>query len=254
VKEYQNQIIKKGVTVVWNNQKISLVMPTYREKNSIRDCILKFLETEIFDQIIIVDNNAEKGTLEAISDLEVAVTYETKQGYGAAIKKGLRIASGDLIIICEPDGTFTPSDVFKLLSYSKECDVVFGSRTVQTFIWGDANMGWFLRWGNWAVAKYLELLFNTSYMSDVGCTFRLLNRKSVNFINSLMLSDASSFGLEMQVAILKLKQLRYVQIPVNYGSRVGASTITGEVGKSIKLGLRMIFIITRQRLNFSGRN
>ena len=115
-------------------------------------------------------------------------------------------------------------------------------------------MGLFLRWGNWAVAKYLEVLFNTSYMSDVGCTFRLLNRKSVNFINSLTLSDKSSYGLEIQVAVVQSKHLKYVQIPVNYGTRVGESTITGEVSKSIKLGLRMILIITKQRLSFRGRN
>ena len=35
-------------------------------------------------------------------------------------------------------------------------------------------MDWFLRWGNWAVAKLVELLFNTSHLSDVGCTYRLL--------------------------------------------------------------------------------
>jgi glycosyltransferase involved in cell wall biosynthesis len=239
---------------MWNDQKISLVMPTYREKDSIRDCILKFLDTNVFDEIIIVDNNAEEGTLEAISGLGILVANEKRQGYGAAIKNGLRQASGDIVVICEPDGTFTPADIFKLLSYSKECDVVFGSRTVQAFIWGDANMGWFLRWGNWAVAKYLEVLFNTSYMSDVGCTFRLLNRKSVNFINSLSLSDKSSYGLEIQVAVVKSKQLKYVQIPVNYGTRVGESTITGEVSKSIKLGLRMILIITRQRFSFRTRN
>jgi glycosyltransferase involved in cell wall biosynthesis len=239
---------------MWNDQKVSLVMPTYREKDSIRECIMKFVETGIFDEIVIVDNNAEEGTLDAISDLGVIITKEKNQGYGAAIKKGFRQVSGDIVILCEPDGTFTPADVFKLLSYSRECDVVFGSRTVQTFIWGDANMGWFLRWGNWAVAKFLEVLFNTSYMSDVGCTFRLLNRKSLNFVNSQSLSDKSSYGLEIQVAVVKSKQLKYVQIPVNYGTRVGESTITGEVGKSIKLGLRMIWIISRERFNFSGRN
>lgn len=232
---------------MWNELKVSLVVPTYREKNSIRDCLSKFLETTIIDEIVVVDNNAEEGTLEAISDLQVTVLTEARQGYGAAIKKGLRHASGEIVIICEPDGTFTPEDVYKLLSYAKECDVVFGSRTVQTFIWGDANMGWFLRWGNWAVAKFLEVLFNTSYMSDVGCTFRLLNRKSVNFINAQLLSDSSSYGLEIQVAVVKSKQLKYVQIPVNYGTRTGESTITGEIGKSIKLGMKMIWIILRER-------
>ena len=235
---------------MWNDLKISLVIPTYREKDSIRDCLTRFAETQIIDEVIVVDNNAEDGTREAISDLQAMVIQEPTQGYGAAIKKGLRSTSGDLIIICEPDGTFTPSDVFKLLAYAEECDVVFGSRTVQTFIWGDANMGLFLRWGNWAVAKFLEVLFNTSYMSDVGCTFRLLNRNSVNFINSLSLSNKSSYGLEMQVAIVKSKKLKYVQIPVNYGTRVGQSTITGDFTKSFKLGLRMIRIIISKRFAF----
>ena len=37
-------------------------------------------------------------------------------------------------------------------------------------------MDWFLRWGNWGVAKLIEVLFNTSHLSDVGCTYRLLRR------------------------------------------------------------------------------
>ena len=54
-----------------------------------------------------------------------------------------------------------------------------GSRTVSNFIWDGANMGWFLQWGNWAVAKTIEVLFNTSYLSDVGCTFRVISRDLV---------------------------------------------------------------------------
>ena len=38
-------------------------------------------------------------------------------------------------------------------------------------------MGSFLKWGNWAVAKMVELMFNTSHLSDVGCTYRLLRRQ-----------------------------------------------------------------------------
>ena len=59
---------------------------------------------------------------------------------------------------------------------------MFGSRTVSTFIWSGANMDWFLRWGNWAVAKLIEVLYNTPYLSDVGCTYRLLSRECVERI------------------------------------------------------------------------
>ena len=77
-------------------------------------------------------------------------------------------------MLAEPDGTFLPEDIVKLLVYSGECDVVFGTRTTRELIWADANMDWFLRWGNWAVAKLIEVLFNTNHLSDVGCTYRLL--------------------------------------------------------------------------------
>ena len=53
---------------------------------------------------------------------------------------------------------------------------MFGTRTTRELIWGGANMGWFLKWGNWAVAKMVEVLFNTSHLSDVGCTYRLIDR------------------------------------------------------------------------------
>jgi glycosyltransferase involved in cell wall biosynthesis len=234
---------------MWNNQKVSLVIPTYHEKNSIRDCILRFKATGLIDEIIIVDNNAEVGTFESIFDLNIKIIKEIKQGYGSALKRGLANVTGDLIVLCEPDGTFFPEDLIKLLVYSQECNVVFGSRTVQTFIWKNANMGSFLRWGNWFVAKLLEVLFNTSYMSDVGCTFRLFDSKVSRFILDKELSDKSSFGLEMQVEVVKSKKFSYVQIPIRYGPRIGESTITGEVGKSISLGLRMIKIIFFKRFS-----
>jgi glycosyltransferase involved in cell wall biosynthesis len=56
------------------------------------------------------------------------------QGYGAAIQRGLREVDADLVCICEPDNTFDPSELFKLLPFTHECDVVLGSRTVSTFI------------------------------------------------------------------------------------------------------------------------
>lgn len=227
---------------------ISLVLPTYREKDSLRQCILGFLETEMCSEIIVVDNNSEDGTLETISDLPVRVVHESVQGYGAAIMRGLKEVKTSHVIICEPDGTFSPGDIEKILAYSIDCDVVFGSRTVMTFIWGDANMGVFLRWGNWFVAKLLEVLFNTNYLSDVGCTFRYLNRNALDYVLSLKLSSTSSFGLEMQVALIKSKRFKYVQIPVNYGPRKGESTITGSFRKSFMLGLKMIGIILIARL------
>ena len=76
-------------------------------------------------------------------------------------------------MLAEPDGTFLPRDIGKLLAYSDECEAVFGTRTTRSLIWSGANMGVLLKWGNWAVAKLVEALFNTSHLSDVGCTYKL---------------------------------------------------------------------------------
>ena len=136
-----------------------------------------FFATGVVDEVVVVDNNAQPGTAEEVRRRRARLVHEPRQGYGHATRRGLMEASGDLIVLAEPDGTFLPGDITKLLVYSDECDVVFGTRTTRELIWPEANMALFLRWGNWAVAKLIEFLFNTSHLSDVGCTYRLLRRR-----------------------------------------------------------------------------
>jgi hypothetical protein len=153
----------------------------------------------------------------------------------------------DLICICEPDGTFKPEDLIKLLPFTAECDLVIGSRTVSNFIWTGANMGLFLQWGNWAVAKTIELLFNTSYLSDVGCTFRVVSRERAIKTIRTAKSDGSAFGLEM-LMLAVVDRARIVQVPVNYHPRVGESSVTGDLRKAFRLGLQMLKMILLMRL------
>ena len=87
-------------------------------------------------------------------------------------------ADGDLIVLAEPDGTFLPNDIHGTLAFVGECDAVFGTRTTREAIWHGANMDWFLRWENWAVAKSIEAMFNTTHLSDVGCTYRVFRAAS----------------------------------------------------------------------------
>ena len=85
-------------------------------------------------------------------------------------------AGADLIVLAEPDGTFAGKDVLKLLAFADDFDLVLGTRTTPELIWQEANMGRFLRWGNWVVAKLLQVLFGGPSLSDCGCTLRLLRR------------------------------------------------------------------------------
>lgn len=173
---------------------------------------------------------------------------EPIQGYGSAIRRGFKEATGDLIIVCEPDDTFVAEDLLKLLTYSEDVDIVYGSRTIKNFIWKGANMGWFLRWGNWAVAKMIEVLFNTNYLSDVGCTFRLINRDALNKMQDHFMVRSNFFGPEMMVRGFLMK-ITSVQIPVNYKNRVGVSSVTGSLMKAFTLGIKMIILILSMRLN-----
>ncbi|HUR83554.1 MAG TPA: glycosyltransferase [Thermoanaerobaculia bacterium] len=229
--------------------RVSVVLPTYNEKDSIRPVIEDFFATGVADEVIVVNNNAAAGTSEEVAGTGAIEIFESEQGYGAACQRGLREATGDYIVLCEPDGTFEARDIHKLLAYADDFDVVFGSRTSQQFVWRGANMGLFLRAGNWAVAKYMEFLFNGPNLTDVGCTMRLITRDFAQELAQQFRIKGSQFGPEMMaLALRRSNRYRVVQVPVNYKPRVGVSSVTGDPGKAFWLGLQMIWLITRHAI------
>jgi hypothetical protein len=158
-------------------------------------------------------------------------------------------ATGELVAVCEPDDTFLAKDLIKFLIFSEEVDIVYGSRTVKNYIWDGANMGRFLKWGNWFVAKLIEGLFNTNYLSDVGCTYRLIKRSALDNISPFLLVKSNFFGPEMMIRGYMLG-LKCVQIPVNYKDRVGESSVTGDLKKAFILGIKMTILIVAMRFGF----
>jgi glycosyltransferase involved in cell wall biosynthesis len=231
---------------MWNGKDVSVVLMTFAERDSIRGVIEGFFATGLVDEVVVVDNNAQAGTEEQVHRTAARLIREPRQGYGHAIRRGLLEASGDLIVLAEPDGTFLPEDVAKLLVYSNECDVVFGTRTTRELIWAEANMESFLRWGNWAVAKMVEVLFNTSHLSDVGCTYRLLRREIAREIAGAMQVGGNHAGAEIMLLTI-VSGARFVEVPVNYLPRVGESSVTGNRLAAVQVGLRMIELVVRFR-------
>jgi glycosyltransferase involved in cell wall biosynthesis len=231
------------------------VLPTYNERDSIRAAILDFAATDVVDEIVVVNNNAAAGTSEQVAAAGEQVSngtmvreiHEPRQGYGYAIQRGLREAAGDYIVVSEPDGTFLGRDTFKLLAYVEDFDVVYGSRTARTFIWRGANMGLWLRWGNWGVAKLMEFLFNSTNLTDVGCTMRLIRRDALARLDRQFSVGGSSFGPEMMLLSL-LHGLRVIQVPVNYLPRIGVSSVTGDVRQALALGVEMLGLVLRYRM------
>ena len=231
---------------MWNDKRVSVVLMTYAERDSIREVIDNFYDTGLVDEVLVVDNNAQPGTREEVARTQARLVHEPQQGYGHAIRRGLLEATGELIVLAEPDGTFLPQDIVKLLVYSGECDVVFGTRTTRDLIWDGANMERFLRWGNWAVAKLIEALFNTNHLSDVGCTYKLLRTETAREIAQAMTVGGSHAGVEIMLLTI-LSGARFVEVPVNYLPRVGTSSVTGHPVKALAVGMAMIRHVLKLR-------
>jgi glycosyltransferase involved in cell wall biosynthesis len=232
---------------MWNNQTISVVFPAYNEEENIAEAVKDFLSVQVVDEVIVVDNNSRDRTGERAREAGARVVCEPIQGYGAALTRGLAEAKGSLIILAEPDGTFISRDIFKLLAYAQDFEIVCGTRTTRELIWEQANMGWFLRVGNVFVAKLIEWLFGGPSLSDCGCTLRLISQSARDIILPKLTVKSSHFLPEIVILAL-LARVSLIEIPVNYRSRIGKSKITGTLKGMFKTGMRMIGIVLKLRL------
>jgi glycosyltransferase involved in cell wall biosynthesis len=231
---------------MWKNQKLSIVFPCYNEESNIKRAIEDFSSIKFVDEVIVVDNNSSDSSAQEIKKTNAKYILETKQGYGAALMRGMKEATGDIIITAEPDNSFMGKDIIKLLVYADDFEVVFGTRTSKTLIWNNAKMDWHLRVGNWGVAKFLEYLHNGPCLTDVGCTMKLIKRPAYENIKHKLSVHGSHFSPEFMIHSIRSKA-KCVEVPVNYRERIGSSKITSDTGKAIKLGFVMIGLIIKHR-------
>lgn len=233
---------------MWKGKKVSVVFSTYNEKESIRRCINDFFRTGVVEEVIAINNNAVFGTDEEIEKTKARLIHETKQGFGWGFRRAMKETTGDIIVITEPDGTFEANDIFKLLAYCDDFDIVFGTRTTSILIGQGANMGFGLKWGNFIVAKFVEILFNTTQLTDVGCTYRLIKKEAYEKIRKDFVVGGNEFNIDMMLQVIRHK-LKFIEIPVNYRKRVGKSSVTGSFWKTFKVAVNMIILTLQHRLN-----
>ena len=229
---------------MWKENSVSVILPTYNEKDSIVKVIQDYFDTGYVDEVIVVNNNAVSGTKEIVDKTDARQVYENKQGYGYAIRRGIDEAKSDLIVISEPDGTFRASDIIKLLIYSDDYDAVWGTRTDVRFIEQGANMNIALRFGNLFVAKTIQFLFNTTRLSDAGCTLKLYKKEVIDDIKKYFTIGREHFGVELMV-LTALKGFNIIEVPINYHKRIGKSSVTGYPSKTLLLSLKMMVTILR---------
>ena len=233
---------------MYKNKKVSIVISTYNEERSLAGVTNGFFATGFVDEVVMIDNNALGNTKFEIAKTKARHIVETKQGYGQAYMRGLREAKGDLIVMTEADGTFDPKDIHKFLLYSDDFPVVFGTRTSRASIWSGAFMPFPVRFGNWAVAKLLEVLHNGPTLTDVGCTYKLITRSTLKKLFPLfsLSSGDGRFSPEFMIWTIK-KGFVPIEIPVIFKPRVGESMYTGSIWKAAKLGFKMIPMIIYYR-------
>lgn len=217
---------------------VSVVLATYKERKTVKRVINDFFETGYVDEVVVVDNNAEKGTVDEVEKTKARLVYEPRQGYGWAFQTGIGQARGEYIILCEPDGTFRPRDIEKFLIYAKDFDIVLGSRTGQNTPLSGADMTVTRKFANVIEAKTIEVLFNTNALTDIGCTYKLFGRDAVRKLSHLWRTRNSLFATEL-VLLTVSENMHFIEIPITFKKRVGVSSFVKGFPNQAKWAIRI---------------
>ncbi len=232
---------------MYNGKLVSVVFATYKEKGSVREVIEDFFSaTPFVDEIVVVNNNAESGTVEEVQKTKARMVYEKRQGYGYAFQRGMKEARGDYVFLCEPDGTYKGKDVERFLIYAKTggFDVVLGSRTGQNTPLSAADMTLVRKFANVFEAKTMEILFNTNALTDVGCTYKLFTKEAIRKVAPLWRTRNSLFATELVLLTISNK-MHFIEIPVTFKKRVGTSVFVSTFPKQAKWAIKIQFFILK---------
>jgi NDP-sugar pyrophosphorylase family protein len=230
--------------------RVSVIIPAYNEEKTIGEVVHEYQSHDAVHEVLVVDNNSKDKTGEEAERAGAKVVVEKEQGYGCALRRGMDEASGDVMVLTEADGSFRAKDIPRFLEYSKECDMVIGTRTTREMIEQGANMYPLLRWGNVFFGKLIEFLWWSQQprFTDVGCTYRAIWKTSYQKIRPLLQGRGPEFSPEMMIAIL-ISRRRVIEIPVTYCRRLGGeSKHSKTVLGAAKTALKMLRLTLKYRL------
>lgn len=233
-----------------NNQnlgdQVTAVLTAYNDEKSIGDAVIDFKNNKFVKRVVVVSNNSTDRTMEVAQEAGAIVVNELNQGYGAcvyrALREGLNYSDTQLICISEGDRTFRASDLEKFMAYSKHAEIINGTRIVEKLQDGKTQLTMFMHYGNFAVAKLLELKYaGETTLSDVGSTYRLIRRSSLErLIHNLNPKINHEFNPHLLEEAIKAK-ISMVECPITFHPRVGLSKGANQSNKmSIRIGIRMI--------------
>ncbi|MDH3605456.1 MAG: glycosyltransferase family 2 protein [Acidimicrobiia bacterium] len=200
-------------------QLLSIIVPVFNERNTVGEAIRRLREAPlgIEREIIIIDDGSQDGTADIIKRLADStvrmVSYPDNRGKGAAVRRGIEEARGDLIVVQDADLEYDPRDLARMLRPLQEgqARVVYGSRFT-----GERRNMFFWHWvGNRFLSLMTNVLFNTT-LSDMETCYKMFDG---DLLRSLNLS-ANRFDFEPEVTAKALRLgVRIWEVPITYAGR-----------------------------------
>jgi len=209
--------------------KLSVVIPVYNERATLRCLVDKVLSVPLEIEVICVDDCSRDGSREILAELQnrhpqIRTLLQPKNlGKCAALRRGIQEATGDYVIIQDADLEYDPIEYPVLIDplIQGKADVVYGSR----FLGGRPHRVLYF-WhsvGNWLLTLLSNCLTNIN-LTDMETCYKMFRREVIQSIPI----EEDRFGFEPEITVkIAKRRLRIYEVGISYWGR------TYEEGKKI---------------------